>query len=310
MEFDIIQRSVPSSDGIHSLYGRLFVPKGSIKGFFHIVHGMTEYIDRYEKFMSDMACDGWLCFGYDNLGHGRTVSDDSELGFIAHKDGYDLLCRDVKVFSDLVISEYTKNGEKLPYILMGHSMGSFIVRLAAERYVTPDKLIIMGTSGPNGAADAGLALISVIKRLKGERHFSPLIDGIAFGSYDKRFEDASGDVGGAWLTTDKEVRRKYAADKYCTFKFSVSAMGDLIRLIKYCNRKEWYKRLPKTLDILLVSGAEDPVGDFSRGVITVHQRLLAQGITATLKLYPDARHEILNDFSRENVIKDIIEFIK
>ena len=108
----------PSSDGIHTLRGVVYLPEGEARGYFHVVHGMTEYIGRYDAFMTDMARAGWICFGYDNLGHGKTVNDNSELGYIAKKDGFDLLCRDVKVFSDAVMSEYKETYGELPYILM------------------------------------------------------------------------------------------------------------------------------------------------------------------------------------------------
>ena len=155
---------VPSSDGIHSLAGVIYIPEGEIKGIYHIVHGMTEHIGRYQRIMNDLALQGYLCVGYDNLGHGYTARDKSELGYIADKNGWDLLARDVKVFADAIKAEY---GSDLPYYLMGHSMGSFIVRLACERYFMPDKLIIMGTGGPNPAAGAGLCAVALVKLFYG-----------------------------------------------------------------------------------------------------------------------------------------------
>ncbi len=297
---------VPSSDGKHNLAGVVYLPEGEKKGFFHIVHGMTEHMGRYERFMNDMAENGYICFGYDNLGHGKTVNDDSELGFIASKDGYLLLAKDVKVFSDAVRKSFDAEN-KLPYILMGHSMGSFIVRLAAQRFVKADKLIIMGTGGPNPAAKIGLGLIALIKAVKGERHISKLIDKMAFGSYNKRFGGGSKEDPSPWLTCDEEVRKRYYADKYCTFKFTVSAMGDLIELIDITNAGAWYEALPK-MPILLVSGADDPVGNYGKGVNTVYCKLKKHGFDAISILYDGARHEILNDFTYEQVKNDILKF--
>ena len=302
-------KKVLSRDGAHQLSGVVYVPECDIKGFFHIVHGMTEYIGRYDKFMRELAAEGYICFGYDHLGHGNTANGDSELGYIAKKDGWELLCRDVAVFSEAVISEYS-GASPLPYYLMGHSMGSFIVRLAAEkRFVTPDKLIVMGTGGPNPAADAGLALIALTKLFKGEKHHSKLIDNIAFGSYDSRFSDSTPECPKAWLTNDTSVRKKYMLDKFCTFGFTVSAMGDLIRLIKYSNGKKWYKDFPDGLPVLLISGNDDPVGNFGKGVETVAERLKKQGTDVSCILYEGARHEILNDFTYEQVKNDILGFI-
>lgn len=300
--------TVLSSDGTHKLAGIVYSPEGKVKGFFHVVHGMTEHMERYYGLLETLAENGWVSFGYDHPGHGKTALNDEELGYIAAKDGWDILAKDVKTFAHGVMAEYASEEGKLPYVLMGHSMGSFIVRVAAEKYVTPTKLIVMGTSGENKAAGAGLALVGLLKKLKGEKHISPLLENIAFGSYNKRFGGGTKDDPKPWLTTDGEVRKKYYADKFCMFKFTVSAMGDLIRLIKECNRPDWFKNIPKTLPIYLVSGSDDPVGNYGKGVTEVYSRLKNAGCDVKYKLYEGARHEILNDFTREECIKDIIAF--
>lgn len=297
---------VTSSDGIHKLSGIVYLPDSEIKGLFHIVHGMTEHMGRYDRILTDMANAGWISFGYDHLGHGQTAKDDSELGYIAKEKGWELLAKDVKVYSDAVRAQF--GSADMPYCLMGHSMGSFVVRIAAERFVTPERLIVMGTAGANPAAGAGLALIAVLKRLKGDKYISRLVDNIAFGSYNKRFGgDMPGDPG-LWLTNDEAVRRKYYADKYCTFKFTVSAMGDLIRLIKYSNSPAWFRNIHSDLPIFLVSGENDPVGNYGKGVTEVETKLKKQGKKVSCKLYKGARHEILNDFTYETVRSDILHF--
>ena len=205
-----------SYDGIHTLAGVVYLPDGDCRGFFQIVHGMTEHIGRYEQIMNDLAEMGYICFGYDHIGHGGTAKDQSELGFFASKDGWDLLCRDVKVFSDAVRAELDPES-KLPYFLMGHSMGSFIVRLATEKYVRPDKLIIMGTGGANPASGLGIALASIIKLFKGEKHISPLIYKLAFGGYNSKFKGDERPSSRSWLSTDRDVQDRCKEDKYCTF---------------------------------------------------------------------------------------------
>lgn len=301
---------VLSSDGVHTLAGAVYLPEGEPIGFFHIVHGMTEHIGRYDKFMTDMANAGYICFGYDNLGHGNTANDDSELGFIAGKNGHDLLAKDVKLFSDAVKIKYGTADKTLPYFLMGHSMGSFITRFAVGKYVNPDKYIIMGTGGKNPAAGAGLAVIALVKLFCGERHISKLVDNLAFGSYNKRFGKVTDSDPSPWLTRDIEHRKKYYADRFCTFKFTVSAMGDLVRLNKLTNQTKWYRQVPKSLPILLVSGEKDPVGDYGKGVREVADKLQAEGVNAKCILYSDARHEILNDSTYEQVKTDILAFLK
>ncbi len=231
----IIKKSVLSSDNVHMLNGYVYIPEGEVKGLFQLVHGMCEYTERYHEFMLEIANQGYIVFGYDHLGHGKTAADDSELGYIADKDGWKLLVDDVAVFGKAVKNEY---GSDLPYILMGHSMGSFIVRLSAEKYNMHDKLIIMGTGGPNPAATPGLAAIAVIKKVKGGRYISNFLQNLAFGTYNKRFE---GDGTYGWLSNYEDVRNSFAADKFCNFRFTVSAMGDLVTLNKESNTSRWFK---------------------------------------------------------------------
>ena len=302
MNYEIKTVKVRSSDNIHTLKGKIFIPEGEIKGIFHLVHGMTEHIDRYDGFFDDFAKRGYVCCGYDNLGHGKTANNAEELGFIAHKKGYDYLMRDVKVFSDKI----RKNYPNVPYILMGHSMGSFIVRGTAVNYVLdPDKLIICGTGGPNIASGVGLLLTDIFKLLFGEKHISNIIDKTAFGTYNKRFEGTS---PYNWLTKDSEAIKKYSKDDYCTFKFTVSAMHDLVKLNRIANSRKFFRELDPKIPVLIVSGDSDPVGNYGKGVKKVYNKL-KKGRNVTLKLYKNGRHEIHNDTCKEEMIKDILEFI-
>ena len=300
----VINKEVLSSDKIHQLKGKIYIPEGPARGLFHVVHGMTEHIGRYDGFMRRIAEEGYIVFGYDHLGHGYTAINDSELGFIAHENGWEKLVDDVFLFGNEIKKAM---GDSLPFILMGHSMGSFIVRLTAAKYNHYDKLIIMGTGGPNPAAGAGIKAAGMIKKLKGERHISNLIYKMAFGTYNQRFEQENDQY--AWLSVDRENRDRYRADKYCTFRFTVSAMQDLVRLNKSCNEKTWFSSIDKQKPILLVAGGEDPVGDYGEGIKKVYEGLCAAGANIQMKLYDGYRHEILNDYCKDEVVADIIRFI-
>lgn len=302
MSVTMTERRIPSTDGIHELYTRVYTPDNGIIGIFHVVHGMTEHIGRYDGFLNAIAEKGYLTFAFDNLGHGNTAKDDAELGFIAHENGYKYMAQDVYAAAQIIRKEY---GEELPYYLMGHSMGSFIVRYTTQLHPDlPDKLVVMGTGGPNPATNPGLAVVNILKAFKGEKAKSPFIQNLAFGAYNKGLEGP-----GDWLSKDPEVRRKYDADKFCNYFFSLSAYKDLMILNKIVNTDAWFKSMPKELPILLISGADDPVGDHGRGVKVVYDKLKAQGANVQLKLYRNCRHEILNDDSREEVIADIAKFL-
>lgn len=303
MAYEIKAFSIGSTDNIHTLQGEIFIPDGEIKGLFHIVHGMTEYIDRYDHLLSYLAENGYVSFGFDNLGHGKTAKDDGELGFIAHNDGWKYLVNDVAAFTKAVKSMYPT----VPVFLMGHSMGSFIARLAAEHYDDIyQKLIICGTSGPNPLSKIGLSLATLKKFIHGERYISKTIHNLAFGSYNKGLEKLS---KYDWLTNDRQVIEKYENDKLCTFEFTISAMIDLMKLLSFSNRKEWFENINKNMPILLISGDKDPVGNYGKGVKLVYDKLVAQNANAIIHLYPDCRHEIHNDSCKDKMFNDILNFI-
>lgn len=302
MSFQIKEFCVGSTDNIHTLAGRLYIPDGEIKGLFHIIHGMTEHIERYDGLMAHLAERGFLAFGYDNLGHGKTAKDENELGFIAHTDGWKYLVNDVDVFETAVKKLYPEK----PLFLMGHSMGSFIARLAAVAFNgNYKKVIFCGTGGKNPLADAGIIITALVKLLKGEKHVSKLVNKMAFGAYNKRFD---GNSGREWLTKDTAVIEKYAKDKYCNYSFTVSAMSDLIKLNSQSNKKEWYKNMNPEIPVFLIAGDSDPVGNYGKGVKEVYKKLKKAGVNAILKLYENCRHEIHNDTCRDEVYYDIINF--
>ena len=303
MNYEIKALSVPSSDNIHTLSGKIFIPTGEIKGLFHIVHGMTEYIDRYNHLLGFLAENGYVAFGFDNLGHGKTARNQDELGFIAHKNGWKYLIHDVFAFAGAVKKLYPDK----ELILMGHSMGSFITRLAVV--YNPNfyqKFIICGTSGPNPLSKIGLGLAKLMRLINGEKHISKTILNLAFGSYNKRFE---GTTQYEWLTKDREIIDKYISDPFCTFKFTISAMIDLMTLLDASNGREWFEKIDKNLPIFIISGEDDPVGNYGKGVTEVYDKLKAQNADATLKLYKNCRHEIHNDSCKDEMFSDILNFI-
>lgn len=304
MSFEVKNLSVLSTDNIHTLQGKIYIPSCEIKGLVHIIHGMTEHIERYDKFMSFLAENGYIAFGYDNLGHGKTAKNDSELGFISYHNGWKYLVNDVDAFEKVVNKMYPS----IPLYLFGHSMGSFIARLAAENFkVNYQKVIFCGTAGNNPLAPIGLLMTDIIGFLKGKKHISKLVIKMAFGSYNKRF---NGNSSREWLTKDQDIIEKYKNDKFCNYQFTVSAMHDLIKLNAHCNRKAWFKNLNSTTPKLLIAGNLDPVGDYGKGVKMVYNKLIKNGQPAEIKLYENCRHEILNDSCKDEVLADILTFLR
>lgn len=283
----------------------LFLPKTSPRGIIQICHGMCEYILRYEPFALEMCKQGFIVCGNDHIGHGKTAPSDELLGYTAESGGALIMVKDARMLSGIVRNRFSS----LPLFLLGHSMGSFVARLYIEHF--GEELcgsIIVGTGGPESPTALGKLLAKAIAKLKGGHHRSKLLDSIAFGSYNKKFKE---DDPHAWLTRDKSVREAYAADKYCSFKFTARGFYDLFDLLDEVSKKDWATRIDKDLPILIISGDADPVGNYGKGVDKVYRRIEKAGVRdVTLRLYHGARHELLNETCRKEIIGHTLEWIE
>ena len=165
----------------------------------------------------------------------------------------------------------------------------------------------MGTGGANPIAGIGKAITSLIAKVKGSKYKSKTLDKLTFGTYGDKFEKRT---AFDWLTRDKDIVDEYIADKYCGFLFSAQGMNDLIHLNISANTADWYNCVPKDIPILVISGSMDPVGNYSKGIKEVYDGLVSSGHTkAEIKLFPDGRHEILNETNRAEVYDYIAAFI-
>jgi len=304
-----IERTIvqyPSTGGGVMIRGLLWRPLDRpIRGVVQICHGMAEYVRRYDAFAAFLCEHGFAVGGGDHLGHGMTATHPDELGFIASDKGDRLLVEDALLFSDHLRECFPG----VPFFLFGHSMGSFIARLAAARRpLMPDALLLSGTGGRNPALPFGLALAEAQKKQFGPKHKSPRLDRMIFGPYQKNLPDVT---HFEWLSRDMAVVAAYVADPLCGFPFTVSAYADLFRLTREANRPDWFSSLPKELPVYLFSGDRDPVGDWGKGVKQVRDHLVQAGLTdVTLRLYPGGRHEMLNEINRDAVYADVLRFLE
>lgn len=294
-----------STDGKTDLACYRVEPEGTPVAVFQIVHGMCEYFGRYEAFAQSLAEKGVLVVGHDHLGHGNSAPTADDLGFTAHKDGADHLVEDAFALTCHVKTEYPD----LPVVLFGHSMGSFVAREVLARHGDAYRAaVICGTGGPESPAGAGKAMARLIMTFRGERHRSKFLKNVAFTGYNKKYE--KGCPGNAWLSRDEELIRKYDNDPFCSYTFTVRAYYDLFTLVQWVSDKKWAGRLPKDLPCLVTSGEMDPVGGWGKGPRTVAKRMKEAGMTnVTLKMWPDMRHEILNEVGRDEVWKELTQWI-
>lgn len=273
-----------------------------IKGIIQIVHGMAEFIDRYDDFASTMARQGYLVVGHDHLGHGTSISKPDDYGFFSKEDGNKNLLADIHTLRLKLHEEYPE----APYFLLGHSMGSFLTRqYICEFGEGLAGVIIMGTGEmPNSVLKVGKGITSVLAGVMGWHHRSPFIDKIAFGSYNKHFQPQRTEKD--WLTRDEKIVDLYLADERCTFIFTLNGFYNLFFSIQEAQKQERLEGMPKKLPILLISGKEDPVGSYGKAVRKLAARFKKNGMKyITLRLYSHGRHEVLNELNRVTVYEDI-----
>lgn len=296
-----------SATGVCRIFGCEYLPdNGEVRAVVALHHGMAEHQGRYKAFIEYLTEQGFAVFMHDMANHGKSNQNKKETGYFGKKDGYKALVSDFRTV--FLMAKESFPDKKT--VVMGHSMGSFIVRCFTAWYPNAgfSGAIYMGTGGANPIAPIGDFVSSAAAKLEGSLHKSKLIDKMTFGSYNNKFEKRT---AFDWLTRDTEIVDKYIADEYCGFLFSTKGMNDLVKLNIHANSEEWYAHVPKDIPILVVSGEMDPVGNYGQGVKEIHAKLKSTGHSkAVLKLYKDARHEVLNEINKEEVYKDISSFIE
>lgn len=295
-----------SADGKSKIACYFYTPKNTEpRAILQISHGMCEYIRRYEP-LADFLCErGYIVSGNDHLGHGETAADEEGLGFTAKGGGAEHMVDDVYRLTEKLKRDF----EGLPVILLGHSMGSFVVRRYLEKYPNAvDAAIISGTGGPDSPTGFGKALTKLLMIFRGEHYRSEFVKSVAFMGYNKHFKEEK--CKNSWISRDRALVDRYGKDPYCQFTFTLRGYYDLFYLLGKVSEKAWAKGLKKDLPILMISGDDDPVGAYGVGVKKIYDRLIDAKMTdVTLKLYRGARHEVLNETNRAEVFEDIAAWL-
>lgn len=280
-------------------------PSGEPRGLVQIAHGMAEYAARYDRLGRRLAEEGWLVVANDHRGHGPRAAALRQLGQFPDR-GYHQLLDDLSLVADHFRAEL---GDR-PWFLVGHSMGSFLVRvLAGQRGRELAGLVVIGTGASAGVlGGVGTAIAHAQVLLAGEDSSSPLLNNLAFGSFNRAFRPARTDFD--WLSRDREEVDRYVDDPLCGYVCTAGFYRELFRLSEVANSIDVMRATPPQLPVALFSGSLDPVGGSGRGVRRVAQQLRSHGVRRVdLTLYPDARHEILNETNRDEVVADIVDWI-
>ena len=290
-----------SSDGEHTIYTVSWLPEGPARAVVQIATGMVEHILRYEDFGRFLASHGFAVVGSDHLGQGRTAVSKEELGFFGKRHS-DYLVEDMHSLRERVAKDYPG----LPYFMLGHSMGSFMLRKYLALYGRGlAGAIVMGTGYTDPVTSgAGLFLNRMLTMLKGEHYRSPLMASLATGSgpYKDFCLDGS-DPTRAWLTKDTEIVRTYYESPYCTYVYTLNGYRGLLEAVRFANTPANVKKIDRNIPIFVVSGSDDPVGDMGKGVRKAFDLFRQAGILdVELKIFEGDRHEILNETDRYDTV--------
>ena len=269
-----------------------------------ILHGMAEHQKRYQAFAEYLVNLGYDVFCYDHRGHG-TDKKLSDLGYFGPQNGHQLITEDV-----ITISNYIEQNNRCSkFFLLGHSMGSLIARNVIQSYDKYTGVILSGTAYPsNSLTSTGLFISSIIEKFRGPKHISPFLSNLLFGS--KKYTSLSTRTAFDWLSRSNPIVGAYIHDPYCGFTCTASFYHDLIKLTQNATKKSQIKLTRKDLPFYIISGEKDPVGGYGKEInkfLSVLRKCEFSDVTS--KLYPNCRHEVLNELNNEEVYTDILEWL-
>jgi alpha-beta hydrolase superfamily lysophospholipase len=273
------------------------------KAIVQVIHGMAEHGGRYERLAQALASAGYCTYAHDHRGHGRSIPEGGRAGHKADSDGWNRIVEDAHG----VNREIAKRHRGVPIIILGHSMGSFVLQQLLFEH--PNDMIAAALSGSNGKPPPIATLAKIIARIErarvGRRNPSAILQRLTIGDYNKAF--APNRTESDWLSRDPEEVDKYVDDPLCGFDVSTQVWVDLLAALDRISKPSNVAKVPKGMPLYLFAGEKDPVGDFGKGVKRLYDAYKRAAIfDVRLKLYPGARHETLNEINRQEVTEDFI----
>lgn len=297
---------IASTDSKNNLNVIIWETEKEPIGVLQIVHGMAEYIDRYDNFAKYMTEQGFNVIGHDHLGHGHSVSDERDYGFFAEENGDKIIIEDMHSVTQFAREKW----EELPNFILGHSMGSFCLRQYLTKYSNDVfGAIIMGTGWiPSAAALLGKTIATNTCKSKGSHTVNPLLIKLTLEPYNKPFAPARTNCD--WLSRDEKQVDLYVNDKLCGFDFTAGAYKDFFTILEKIAKNRQLIGMRKSLPILITSGSVDPVGG-KKACEKLNAQYKRCGIDdVTLKLWENDRHEILNELDKSDVYQYIYNWLK
>lgn len=278
-------------------------PRGEVTAIVQLVHGMAEHMERYDATAQALTKAGFLVVGHTHLGHGDTAPIK---GFFGESNGVQNLIGDIDALRHDVQGSYPS----VPYFIVGHSMGSFLVRLYILEHSQGLAGAVLSGTGHYSASLAamGSLLANLLIVLGKGTKPSNLIHKIVFGANNKQIKQPT--TKSDWLSSDPNAVSLYESDEYCGFLFTAYGYRDLFAMLKQLADIKQLKRIEKNLPVYLFSGMDDPVGAYGNGISLVASELREAGLTnVQVRLYKNGRHEMFNEVQAADVYKDLIQWI-
>jgi len=274
------------------------------KAVVEIVHGMCEHAARYARFAEALTREGYLVYAQDLRAHGKTAGSIESLGY-AGRDGFNQMVVDIKQLNDIL----KKENPGLPVFLFGHSFGSFLSQAYIAQYGNTLKgAVLSGTAGKQSLLNLGIIIALMQMFIFGPKFKSKLLHTMTFGDYNKPFKPNR--TLSDWLSRDKAEVDKYVNDPYCGTISSVGLFYDLFHGLKYIHKEKTMKNIPENLPVYIFGGDHDPVGKNGVSLLQLVDMYKDLGIKdLTYKLYKDGRHEMLNEINRDEVMRDVINWL-
>lgn len=296
----------PSSNKLTEIHYVEYKPEGDVSQTLIIAHGIGEHAGRYQEFAEKLNAKGISVFALDFIGHGKSIGPNQKPMYFG-ENGWDFLVEDFISLNKIVKEKYPK----IPCYVLGFSMGSFVIRtVMAERAneLHSDGAILVSTSNlVPFAANFVKKMVALEAKKCGPENVSKKVNDLAFGNYNKYFKPAKTDYD--WLCCNAEGLQDYIDDPMVNKVITPGMFMDLLSGMARTNGKNAIEK-SKKIPVLLLTGEEDPVGGFSKGVKKVAKVFMDTNPDVDLKVYPNSRHDILHDNDKEVVMSDIYMWLK
>ena len=292
-----------SSDHIHRIHYYIYEPETDLRAILQIVHDFGDFVERNENLIRFFTDHGIMVCGCDHIGHGRS-SQKEEYGYFGNKNGWTYLVKNTKKLTHYMKREYPDT----PYFIYGHGMGSLIVRMDCIHEKGINGVILSGTSGKQKYCRRKLLFAALLKRIEGAAHRSTYLQNDIEKRLNRRFLREKDFY--AWIAVNERTRKEYSKVYAKHLPITIAAYEDILKMLILVSTNKWYRSVNTDIPILLISGKDDPIGNFGKGVEEVHHRLEDTCHRVELHLYEGMRHNICDEIRQEEVYADMLQWMK